>query len=156
MAVQSTYSERIAPPSPGSVSGSDFDDITGICETAGPGGIPFGRAVSQGTLSDKGVVLGGTLAKFRGASTKDATLGAQQDVYLPPNNVGIRHRGLLWVEPAVAVAANDPVWFSGTTGIFSNVTGGANVGPIKGARFETSCGVGGRALVQLPGYNLAT
>lgn len=149
MAVQTTYSERMSPPGPGSVSGSDFDDRTGLCETAAPG-IPFGRAVSQGTLSDKGLILGGALATFRGVSTKDHTLGAEQDAYLPPNNVGYRHRGSVWVEPTVAVNADDPVWFNATTGTFNKSTG---VGPIKGARWETSCGIGGRALLDLSGYN---
>ena len=151
-AVQTSYSERMAPPGPGSLHGSDYDDSHGICETAAPGGIPFGRAVSQGTLSDKGVVIGGTLAAFRGCSTKDHTLGAEQDKYLPPNEVGIRHRGFVWVEPGHAVAANDDVYFSATTGVFSNQASG-NLGPLKGARWETSCGTGGRALLQLAGYN---
>lgn len=152
IAAQTTYSERMAPPSPGSPSGSDYDTITGLCETTAPG-IPFGRAVSQGTLSDKGMVLGGTLAAFRGVSLKDITLASEQDAYLPPNSMGVVHRGLVWVEPTVAVNANDPVWFNAATGTFNKSTG---LGPIKGARWETSCGVGGRALLQLAGYNLAT
>jgi hypothetical protein len=144
----------MAPPSPGSQEGSDYDNITGLCETASPG-IPFGRAVSQGTLSDKGMVLGGTLAGFRGISIKDQTLVVgNADAYLPPNNMGVCHRGLIWAEPGEAVAANDPVWFHGTTGVLYKATGSGRVGPIKGARWQTSCGIGGRAIVQLPGYNL--
>lgn len=149
MAVQSSYSERIAPPTPGTIEGSDYDTITGICETAGPGGIPFGRAVAQGTLSDKGTVIGGTTTTFKGVSVKDAALGAEQDVYLPPNNMAILRRGQIWVEPSVAVAANDPVHFNATTGVFA-ITGGT--GPLKGARWITSCGIGGRAVLYIPGY----
>jgi hypothetical protein len=148
MAIQTSYSERIAAPGPGVVGGSDFDSVTGLCETADPG-IPFGRAVSQGTLSDKGVVLGGTAAAFRGVSIRDITLGAEQDAYLPPNNVGILQRGQIWLEPAVAVAANDIVHFNTTTGIFSN-TGGILV---KGAHWVTSCGIGGRAIAYFAGYS---
>jgi hypothetical protein len=127
---------------------------TGIAETASPG-IPFGRAVSQGTLSDQGVVLGGTLVGFRGASIRDITLRGDQaivDAYLPPNNVGVMEDGDMWVEPGEAVAANDPVWFHGTTGVFYKATGTGRVGPIKGARWKTSCGIGGRAIVTLPQY----
>lgn len=149
MAVQSTYSERMAAPSPGVIGGSDYDTITGLCESAAPGGIPFGRAVSRGTLSDKGVVLGGALAGFRGVSVKENTLGAEQDKYLPPNNVGILQRGQIWLEPSVAVASDDPVHYDTTTGIFK-ISGG--IGPIKGARWVTSCGIGGRALAYFAGY----
>jgi hypothetical protein len=149
MAVQTTYSERMSPNSPGTIGGSDYDTVTGLCETAAPGGIPFGRAVGQGTLSDKGVVLGGSSTTFRGVSLKDATLGAEQDVYLPPNNVGVLTKGEIWVEPGVAVTPQDPVHFNASTGVFA-ISGGT--GPIKGARWVTSCGIGGRALLYLSGY----
>lgn len=151
MSVQSTYSERIAPNSPGTIQGSDHEVETGLCETASPG-IPFGRAVSQGSLSDQGVVLGGTLAALRGCSAKTVTLGAEQDAYLPAQNVNVLHKGTIWVEPTHAVAANDDVYFTAATGAWSNQSSG-NLGPVKGARWKTSCGTGGRALLQLAGYN---
>jgi len=148
MAVQSTYSERMSPPSPGTISGSDYDTITGLCETADPG-IPFGRAVADGTLSDKGTIIGGTTTTFKGVSVKDPSLGASQDAYLPPNNMAILQRGEVWLEPSEAVAVQDPVHFSGTTGIFAKSGG---VGPVKGARWVTSCGIGGRAIAYFAGY----
>jgi len=154
MAIQTSYSERIAAPSPGTIQGSDFDTETGICETAAPGGIPFGRAVSRGTLSDQGVVIGGTLAALRGCSVKNHALRAEQEVYLPPDNVDILHRGTIWVEPSHAVSANDDVYFTAATGVWTNQSSG-NLGPVKGAAWKTSCGTGGRALLQLPGYNKA-
>lgn len=150
--VQTSYSERIAPPGPGTIQGTYDKGGTGICETASPG-IPFGRAVSQGTLSDQGVVLGGTLDGFRGVSIRDVTLGAEKDAYLPPDSVGVYERGLIWVEPGEAVSANDPVWFDGTTGVFYKSTGSGRVGPVKGARWDTSAGVGGRAVLELSGYS---
>jgi hypothetical protein len=104
MAVQSTYRENLLDNSPGTMQGSDHNTETGICETASPG-IPFGRAVSQGSESDQGVIIGGSLAGFRGVS-QDVTLGAEQDAYLPPNNVGFSS-GTIWVEPNEAVAADD-------------------------------------------------
>ena len=47
---QTSYSERMAPNVPGTLAGqvNEARITTGICETASPG-IPFGRAVSQGT-----------------------------------------------------------------------------------------------------------
>lgn len=147
--VQSSYSERIAPPMPGVVAGQmdNARTTTGICETEDPG-IPFGRVVSQGALSDQGVILGGSLAGLRGVSIRDITLGAEQDAYLPPNSVGILEDGDIWVEPTVAVNANDVVWFNATTGTFNKSTG---IGPVPGWRYKTSCGIGGRAIVSTTG-----
>lgn len=156
MTTQTSYSERIAPPGPGTVAGN-FDNArtsTGICETAAPG-IPFGRAVgvASSPVSDQGRVLGAAdLAHFRGVSIKDITLrgdvaSANLDHYIPPNSMGVLESGEIWVEPAVAVAVTDPVHFIAATGIFTNT---GNIGPIVGAKWKTSCGVGGRAIVQLP------
>lgn len=153
MTTQTSYSERMAPPSPGTLAGG-LDramTTTGICETASPG-IPFGRAVSQGSLSDQGVILGGSLAGFRGVSIKDITLrgdGAVVDAYLPPNSVGVMESGDVWVEPNEAVTAHAAVYFVAATGLFSDNATGA-LGPIPGAYWKTSCGVGGRAIVSIP------
>jgi hypothetical protein len=106
--------------------------------------------VSQGALSDAGVIIGGSLAGFRGVSIRDITLRgdlAVVDAYLPPNNVGVLEDGDIWVEPTVAVNAHDPVWFNASTGTFNKSTG---VGPIPGAYWKTSCGVGGRAILAIP------
>ena len=153
MATQTSYNERIAPPMPGVIAGN-MDNArvaTGICETAAPG-IPFGRAVSQGVLSDQGRLIGGLLTVFRGISVRDITLrgdvaSANLDKYQPLNSMSCLESGEIWVEPAVAVAVTDPVHYIQATGIFTN-TGG--IGPIVGAKWKTSCGVGGRAIVQLP------
>lgn len=154
MATQTSYSERMAPPMAGVVAGQmdNARTTTGICETASPG-IPFGRAVSQGSASDQGVIIGGTLAGFRGVTIRDVTLRGDRaadelDAYQVPDNVGILESGDIWVEPTVAVAANDVVWFNATTGTFNISTG---IGPIPGARFKTSCGIGGRAILSLDG-----
>lgn len=155
MTTQTTYGERMAPPMPGVISSSDHNCVTGICETAAPG-IGFGLAVSQGTLSDKGTILGGALDTFKGISVRDITLRgdkvtANLDKYQPPNNMNILNRGQIWAEPGEAVNANDPVWFHGTTGVLYKATGSGIVGPILGAKWITSCGVGGRAEVFLSG-----
>ncbi|RPH72727.1 MAG: hypothetical protein EHM78_02155 [Myxococcaceae bacterium] len=155
MPIQTEYVETIRPPGPGTVHGSyDVTDaFTGNCEPET--GIPFGRAVSRGTIAtfgDNAVILGGDLALYRGASIRDITMrnsyATDPDKYERYQNVGVLRRGMMWLEPAVAVNAGDPVHFDGTTGIFSN-TGG--VGPLKGARWETSALVNGRAIAYFPG-----
>lgn len=151
--VQGAYGERIAPPGPGIVAGhmNEARITTGICETASPG-IPFGRAVSQGSLSDEGVILGGSLAGFRGVSIRDITLPGDRavvDAFLPPDSLAVLESGDIWVEPNEAVAAGNAVYFVAATGIFSDNATGA-IGPIPGARWKTSCGVGGRAILSIP------
>lgn len=150
MTTQDTYSERMGPPSPGSIHGSDYDTETGICETASPG-IPFGRVVAQGTLSDQGRILGGAADTYRGISVRDIALGAEQDAYLPPNGMSVIVRGEVWVEPSHAVAAGDAVYFTAATGVLTNQSSGNVL--VKGARWTTSCGTGGTARLKLSGYS---
>jgi hypothetical protein len=153
MTTQTTYSERIAPNTPGTLAGqvNEARITTGICETASPG-IPFGRAVSQGSLSDQGVIIGGSLAGFRGVSVKDINLPAGRtvlDAFLPPDSLSVMEDGDIWVEPNEAVTAHAAVYFVAATGLFSDNASGA-VGPIPGAYWKTSCGVGGRAILSIP------
>lgn len=147
MVTQSTYTENMRAGLPGLVVGSDYDIDTGNCETAA--GLAFGIAVSQGA-ADKGVIIGGTRLAFRGITVRDVTLENDQlDKYAQYQNVGVLTRGKVWVTVSVAVAAHDPVHFSATTGQFTN-TGGQ--GPVNGARYVTSAGINGLALVELKGY----
>lgn len=147
MAIQTEYTEQMQPPSPGTVAGSDYGSKTGIVETAA--GIGFGLAISQGSLSDKGVVIGGALAGFLGISIRDVTAkpaASDPDKYLQYDNLGYINRGQIWALAGAAVAAGDPVYYNATTGALSN-TGGE--GPIPGARWVTSAASGARALVEL-------
>lgn len=155
MPVQSTYSENILPPSPGTISSADYDTTTGNVETAD--GIGFGLAVSVGTVAtfgDKATVLGGTLDKFKGISVKDiAALNTQAapDKNRQYSNMGILRRGTIWVSPVQNVVADDPVYFDGTTGRFGNSNANGKLGPVKGARWITSGAADGRAEVYIPG-----
>jgi hypothetical protein len=147
MAVQTTYSENMRAGLPGLVVGSDYDIDTGNCETAA--GLAFGIAVSQGA-ADKGVIIGGTRAGFRGITVRDVTLESDQlDKYAQYQNVGVLTRGKIWVTVAAAVAAHDPVHFVAATGVLTNT--GAE-GPVNGARYVTSAAINGLALVELKGY----
>jgi hypothetical protein len=121
---QTTYAMNIAPPPPGTIAGQmDSSKVTtGIAETASPG-IPFGRAVSQGALSDAGVIIGGTVAGFRGISVRDVTLKGDRavlDAYLPPDSVGVLEEGDIWVEPGEAVLAHDVPCASFLPRVFSS------------------------------------
>lgn len=151
---QTTYTEGMVDNSPGTLAGNvdNARTSTGTCETVA--GIGFGLAVSRGADSDRGTILGGTLAGFRGCSIKDQTLDvANGDKYLPPNSMSVCESGEIWVQPSVAVEIDDPVHFDGATGAWTN-TGG--IGPVLGARWKTSCALGGRAILQLPTYQQAT
>lgn len=153
MPIQTTYGERMQAARPGLVQGSDYKIDTGICEVAA--GIGFGLAVGQG-VGDKGIVLGGALSGFRGISVRDITQydvaasGANVDEYPRYANMALLTRGFIYVQPAVAVVAGDPVHYNATTGVLTN-TGGN--GPVLGARWASSTDADGYALVELSGYN---
>jgi hypothetical protein len=149
MTTQTTYTEQMKEPRPGTMKSRD-DTITGLCETVA--GIGFGLAVSQGANSDQGTILGGTLAGYKGVSAKDITmLVSNADKYLPPNNMAICDKGEIWAEPGEAVNANDPVYFNGATGVLMKSAAGGALGPIPGAYWGSSCGIGGRAYAVLGG-----
>lgn len=152
MSVQTTYKTQMDLPRPGSIHGSDYKTDTAICETAA--GIGFGLAVSQGS-DDRGVVLGGALAGFRGVSVRDVAVGVPPvggtfDVYRQYGNMSILTRGFIYVTPAVAVAKGDPVHYNTSTGVFTN-TGG--IGPITGARWATTSDGSEPAQIELSGFN---
>lgn len=144
--VQTTYPSVMLPPAPGTIEACDFGTRTGICEVAA--GIGFGRAISQGS-NEKGVVLGGTLAKFLGISVRDITLhgpAANPDAYPQYANVGYIQDGQIWVIAKAAVVADNPVYFDATTGELQP-SGGS--GPIVGARFIYNAAAGDRTIVEL-------
>jgi hypothetical protein len=112
--------------------------VTRICETAA--GIGFGKAVSQGTLSPKGVVLGGTT--YVGITCRDITLSLSNldpnastpfplDKYGYKTNMAVMTRGHIWVKAFGNVAANDGVYFDAAAGTLGNsATGQAATGSI--------------------------
>lgn len=145
---QNTYRERMAAAVAGLVANeNDFTTDTRICETVA--GIGFGLAVGQG-VADKGGVLGGALTGFVGVSVRDVTLVHDTpDKYARYDNMGVLFRGDIWVAPAVAVAANDPVHYVSATGVFTNT---GDIGPIVGARWMTSAAEGELAVLRLSGH----
>lgn len=127
--VQSNYRPQIAPAVAGMIADeASWDATTRICETAA--GIGFGLAVSVGTLSDKGAVLGGT--SFIGITIRDITLDripidpdaatdyATADTYPKLANMGVLTRGTIWVVAMADVKSGDPVYYSSADGTFSN------------------------------------
>lgn len=151
--MQTEYNLNMKAPSPGTISSSDYDTITGISEVSASTGIAFGVAVAKGT-ADKGVVLGGALSVFLGITVKDIALGHKNnvDVYHQYDNVSIMRRGTMWVEAGEPVTANDPVHYDATTGVLMKSGG---TGPIPGARWVRSAGVGERTEVYLSGITSA-
>jgi hypothetical protein len=130
-AVQTTYTQYHKQwPGPGfEPHMAGYENVTGIVETVG--GVPFGRAVSQG-VNDKGVVLGGT--KFRGISIMDqfrvpTPAIPVADYYQYRENIGVKTRGPIVVlnNSGGAVAAEDLVYFDATTGLFANSEGAISV-----------------------------
>lgn len=151
VAVQTTYRENMDRSRPGIIQGSDYATETFIAE----GRLGFGLAASQGA-TDRGAAIGGTLTTFRGITVRDIALvhaDADLDVYIDGENGSLLTRGFIDVAPSAAVAANDPVYFNGTTGALLNSSAGGALGPVKGARWHTSAaGTGDTATVYLAGF----
>lgn len=149
MTTQTSYSERMRRGFPGQQQGSDYDSITGLCETAA--GIGFGLAVGHGgNATEKGTVLGGPSENFKGVSIKDVTLvhsDADLDKYVEHENMGIHTRGLIFVAPSTAVAEGGAVHYDATTGVFK-ASGGEL---LQGAVWRSSALANEVALLYLPG-----
>lgn len=149
MPIDIAYRDTMRNNAPGTIAGSGYDVKTGNCET--DAGIGFGLAVSQGTISDDAVVLGGTLSGFKGITVKDINRDTRSaDKYQKYEEVGYLNRDEIWVVATGAVA-DGAVYFDGTTGAILASSGGGAIGPIPGARFKTSADDEGRCVVYLAG-----
>lgn len=138
--VQTVYKPQILPAVVGMIADEASAEVmTRICETSA--GIGFGLAVTLGTLSDKGALLGGTSAgAFLGVSVRDITLDrlpidplaadgtlTSADTYPQYANMAVLTRGNIWVlcygGGAAGVKSGDPLGYD-TNGHFTNGTTG--------------------------------
>lgn len=146
--IQTDYPNTMRKGLPGLPQGSDWDADTGIVETEA--GIGFGLPVSQGE-GEKGIVLGGTLATFRGITQRDVTQGAENDKYNQYKNAGVYKRGKIYViAGADGIVPGDPVHFHGTTGAWLKA---GQQGPVPHARYASAGDSGDLVLVELYGTN---
>jgi hypothetical protein len=134
--VQSTFPEQMRQGFPGMVNRQVlYNSVSRSCDT--PTGIPYARAVSQGSW-DGGAVIGGTANGFLGITIMDPTLvnpttSALGDcVYAQYTEMGILTQGEMFATAPVAVVAGDPVSFIAVDGTLTN-TGGV---VIPGARWK--------------------
>jgi len=132
---QTTFPERMRAGIPGMVNRMVlYNAISRNCATAA--GIPYCRAVSQGTLPED-AVIGGTLAGFLGITILDPTLvhftaGMAPETYAQTMEMGILTQGQMFATSVVAITAGDPVHFVAADGTLTNT--GA-IGPVPGARW---------------------
>lgn len=149
MAVQTSYSERIAGGYAGQVADESSHDIaTYTCQDSTLG---FGLAVTKGTADDA-VTKGGAVAGFRGVTVRDCTVrvGSTGNEFAQYDDVGVLWRGDIFVTTKAAVAAGGDVYYDSSTGLWDDASGG-NVGPVKGAVWVTSAGSGELAILRLTG-----
>jgi hypothetical protein len=125
--VQSTYSERHGYAVEGMIADMTLNNTeTRLVETAA--GIGFGKAVTRGT-ADKGVVLGGPVAKFAGVSVQDKTqVAATPNLYPQKAEMCVLNFGMIYVLAGANVVDGDDVYYNPTSGAFSNAAGAATVG----------------------------
>lgn len=158
MALQTTYTSRIAAGTPGMIATERQRDISSLI-VENSNGIPFGRACQQGT-ADNGVALGAaSVAVFAGISVRDVTLvnassldADYVDIYVTGATAGIMTMGDVWVETGGAVSRANGVYCNATTGVLDDSGG---TGPFPGLRWETSTSEAGLAIVHLSGIHRA-
>jgi hypothetical protein len=116
------------------------DVQTRLCETTA--GIGFGLAVSYGTQSDEGAILGGT--NFLGISVRDITLNRVPidplsltlsennpvDTYLQRMNMGVMTRGHIWVRAGGPAAPGGALFFDANGKLCSAAGGSAASGKV--------------------------
>jgi len=140
--LQTTYQqyETVAQNGmPASMTGWDADNR--IAEDLGSG-IPFGRAVCQGTASDKAATLGQLSGgEFIGITMQDVTLPLSTtrpvDTYEDTDNMAVMVRGDIWVIPLGNVVAGAQVYYDSVTGQLGPSTV-ANAVLITHARWQTN------------------
>lgn len=154
MAIQTSYSERIADAREGMIANmSTAEIVTGEVETSG--GIGFGLAVYQGTAADQ-IELGGVAganpflaSKFLGVTVRDRTRAPDDDEYKQGANAAVLVRGDIWVKVEAAVTVGADVSFKETTGQFSTASGSATQAVVPRARWMTAAAAGGLAVLRL-------
>lgn len=148
VAVQTTYPTTLAPGAEGMIASewpSKCD--TKVCDN--DAGIPFGRAVCDSPLLDRGVVVGhlsgSGAAAFVGISVRDVTLIAgATDAYQLGDNMSVMTEGDIWVKAIQAVTRGHKASFNVTDG-----TLGTSGTAIANSRWMTSAGAGQLAILRL-------
>lgn len=152
--VQTTYSQYLPAAQagqPATMTGWDVD--TKICQddAVPPVGIGFGLVVSQGSDSDRAVVLGSPSGKALVGITRAnplqsaVTTSSLVDKYSDGDNMPVMVRGDIWVIAEGAVFAGEIVYFNAVTGALGHSGGTV----IEDARWMTSAASGGFAVVRL-------
>lgn len=120
--VQSTYNQYHSPAQngiPATMTGWDID--ARLAEDPHDAGIPFGRAVCQGLVSNAAATLGALSGgEFVGITRADPTLPNTDpdftDKYADGENMAVMVRGDMWVIPATNVSPGGAVYFNSSTG----------------------------------------
>jgi len=142
-AVQNSYTERHAVAQLGMIADTRFKSVRSLTYT-GADVLGFGIALTRGA-DDKSADFGGAVFAGIVVSTQVQDAALATDGYASGESVGLLDIGSIWVAPAAAVVAGDPVTFDAATGALSN-TGGIT---IVGAEYETNANAGDLARIRM-------
>lgn len=142
--VQASYAQFMSPAQNGIIASmTDYSIDTRLGEDPAGNGIPFGRALCQGTShgtrsASLGALSGG---EFVGISVADPGLPNLSttftDKYADGENMACLTRGDIWVIPATNVTVGGAVYFNSSTGQLGD-SGISNAVLIANAKWMTS------------------
>lgn len=146
--VQGTYVENLRP----AVAGAQADMTPSKVESRHcepSGGMKFGAAVAQGSVSDRGGKVPASTAVTIGIAMRDrSATGANENGYAQYETMAVMTEGRIWVVAGVDVVAGDPVYVVPTTGVFTKSNASSAV-QIPNARWHTSALATNLAVIDL-------
>lgn len=148
MAVQTTYSDNIAPGTAGMIADMQASNvISRTVEIAA--GIGFGIAVAPSATEGQVVLFAGNSANgFLGITARDQSVDPENpDKFAQYDNARILRKGPIWVNVTGAVDPTDTPYVNNTTGVISASSSGGTA--IPGAKFDSVTTGDGLAILYL-------
>lgn len=142
--IQGGYAATIAPAFEGQIADSaGIVKLSRVNETAD---VAFGRAMIQGTVSDRGAKIGAA-SVFVGIAIREPALPPENgDKYAVGDNLTLLVKGSMWIKTLANAVPGNPVYRTATGELTPTVAGNT---AIDRAVFETTTAANGIARIRL-------
>ena len=142
--IQVGYAATMSPAFEGQIADSaGVVKLSRVNETAD---VAFGRAMIQGTASDRGAKIGAA-SSFVGITIREPALPPENgDKYLVGDNLSLLDKGSVWVKTLANAVPGNPVYRTATGELTPTAVGNTL---IDRATFETTTAANGIARIRL-------